>query len=80
MAIENIIFKLDKVFSKDDVYFDLGIWNRPDGVLFYKVWVSDYDTYTSKKFKKITELLRKKYPKVRWYSYYCSKNKSDEVD
>lgn len=80
MAIENIIFKLDKVYESKEVFFDLGIWNRPDGVMFYKIWVSDYDVYMSKKFKNITKLLRKKYPNIRWYAYYCSKNKSDEVD
>ena len=80
MSIEKIILTIDKKFKDENVFFDLGIWNTPDGTLLYKIWVSNRDVYFSKRYKNITKLLHKKYPNTKFYSYYCSKNKSDEVD
>lgn len=79
MSIEKIILTLDKKFEKDEVYFDLSTWLRGDGVMMYKVWVSDFDFYmNNKRFKNIIKVLRKKYNNVRFFCYYRLTPETDE--
>lgn len=63
--IQDIVFTLaDKFEEYDwDVYYE-------EQMKMYCVLVNDYEFYTSKTFKKWKMILRKKYPKVRWFCAY----------
>lgn len=67
--IEDIIFTLDKMFN--NILFDIDEVTFGDGSKKYCIYVSDFDFYMKdKKFKKWCEILRKKYPKVKWFCAY----------
>ena len=69
--IEDVILALDKVF--DDIYFDLEEIIHGDKTKIWCIYVSDLDFYLKdSKFKKWKTILKKKYPKVRWYCCYQS--------
>lgn len=67
--IENIILTLDDIFKK--IQFDLEEVEFGDGTKKYCIIVGDFEFYMKdKKFKKWCDILRKKYPKVKWFSAY----------
>lgn len=70
MSIEKIVFGLAKIFP--DINFDVDIEKFGDGSEKFKVWVGDLRFYLeNQKFKMICKALKKRYPKVKWYAYYC---------
>jgi hypothetical protein len=77
MSIANIVLTLDKIFEKDGIFFDVEIERFDNEGVLYKIWVSDFDFYfKSKKFVKILNVLRKKYPKVKFFCYYQNNSKN----
>ena len=66
MSIENVVFTLADKFPQYD--WDLEETDINDGM--YCILVNNYDFYTSKEYKKWKMIMRKKYPKVRWFSAF----------
>jgi len=63
--IDKVVFTLaDKFPEYDwDVYYE-------DKIGKYCVLVNDWDFYISNKFNKWKQILRKKYPNVKWFCCY----------
>lgn len=69
--IDKILLTLDEKF--EDVYFDIEEVTLGDGTKKYCVFVSDYEFYMSKIYKKWRKILNAKYPGVPWFSVYLKK-------
>jgi hypothetical protein len=67
--IEDIILTLDKIF--ENIIFDLEEHTFGDNTTKFCIIVGDFEFYMKdKKFKKWCDILRKKYPKVKWFCAY----------
>jgi hypothetical protein len=66
MSVERVVFTLADKFPE----YDWDIYQTDINNGMYCILVNDYDFYRSKKYRKWCDLLRKKYPKVRWFSAY----------
>lgn len=66
MSIENVVFTFADKFPQYD--WDIEQTDMNDGI--YCILVNDYEFYRSKDFNKWKKIMRKKYPKARWFAAY----------